>query len=225
MKVVVITGASRGLGKEIAKLYLEKEYTLILNDINEESFKDFAGDSKVNIIAGNIGNDNVRSQIADKVRELGRIDILINNAGITFIQPFEENTEEQFDKLLEVDLKAPILLTQKIYPFMVAQKHGTVININSTAGKEPRFHHTMYNAVKFGLDGFSQSLRLEARKHGIRVLSIFPGGIKTPFYDSLKTPVDVSGYMDPKKIAELVVYLSETEGISPDDIVINRLSK
>lgn len=224
-KVVVITGASSGLGKELAKIYLEKKYNLVLNGINAEGLQEFQGKDNIEVVVGDLTKQEVIDEIASSVNRFGQIDILINNAGITYIQPFEKNTSEQLDKILDIDLKVPMLLTQKIYPLMVSKKGGTIININSTAGKEAKLNHTMYNAAKFGLAGFTQSLRLEAKQHGIRVLSIHPGGINTSLYESLETPPDTSTFMDSKKVAETIVYLSETDGLSPDEIVINRLSK
>lgn len=224
-KIVVITGACGGLGSQLTKKYLAKGYHLILNDLNEQQFQEYQGNDNVEIIVGDLTHQETIDKIVAASYNFGHVDILINNAGITYIQPFEKNTPEQLDKILAIDLKAPMLLTQKLYPLMIAKGSGTIVNINSTAGKEAKINHTMYNAAKFGLSGFTQSLRLEAKQHGIRVLSIHPGGINTHFYDLLETPVDVSDYMDPTKVAELIVTLSETENLSPDEIVISRLSK
>ena len=225
-KVVVITGASSGLGKELAKIYLEKGCNLILNGVSESGLQEFQGKNNVEIVIGDLTKQETIDKLADvAVNKFGQVDILINNAGIIYIQPFEKNTPEQLDQILAIDLKVPILLTQKLYPLMVAKKKGLIININSTSGKEPKANHTLYNAAKFGLTGFTQSLRLEAKQHGIRVLSIHPGGINTPLYNLLEAPPNSSKYMDPTKVAEIIVYLSETEGLSPDEIVINRLSK
>lgn len=225
-KVVVITGASSGLGKELAKIYIKKGYRLVLTGLHAEGLQEFQNKDNVKIIIGDLTKQETLDEIAQVVtNKFGQIDILINSAGIIYLQPFEENISEQLDQILAINLRAPILLTQKLYPFMVSKKQGLVININSTSGKEPKLHQTMYNATKFGLTGFTQSLRLEAKQHNIRVLSIHPGGIKTHLYDSMETPPDTTGFMDAKKVAEIVVFLSETEGLSPDEIIINRLSK
>ncbi len=225
-KVVVITGASSGLGKELAKLYLEKGYSLVLNGLHAEGLQEFQDKDNVEIVVGDLTKQETIENIAKVVtNSFGQVDILINNAGIIYLQPFEKNTSEQLDQILAINLKAPMLLTQKLYPFMVAKKKGLIININSTSGKEPKLNQTMYNATKFGLTGFTQSLRLEAKQRNIRVLSIHPGGTITPLYDSLEAPPDTTGFMEAKRVAEIVVFLSETEGLSPDEIIVNRLSK
>ena len=97
--------------------------------------------------------------------------------------------------------------------------------INSLAGKQGYVNHTLYSTSKFAFNGFSQSLRLEAKKYGIRVISIHPGGVKTSLYDKLNTKPEVDQYMEPTKLAEIIVYLAETDGLSPDDISISRTSK
>ena len=225
-KVILITGASSGIGKEIAQLFLQKDYLLILSGRNEKGFDHVKDNQNVEIILGDITKKEIRKKIKELItNKYKKLDILINNAGITFIQPFEENTEEQLDSIFATNLKAPILLTQDLYEIMKAQKSGTIVFINSAAGKQGYPNHTMYSTMKFGLTGFSQSLRQEAKKYGIRVLSIHPGGVNTGLYDNLKNKPDVNQYMDPKKMAEMIVYLSETSELSPDEISISRTTK
>lgn len=225
-KVVLITGASSGIGREIAKLFLEKDYSLILSGRNKEGFDYTKNKSNVDVVLGDITKKEIRQQIVDLAKnKYKKLDILINNAGITFIQPFEDNTEEQLNKIFEISLKTPILLTHDLYETMKAQKNGTIVFINSAAGKQGYPNHTMYSAMKFGLNGFSQSLRLEAKKYGIRVISIHPGGVKTSMYQKAKIQPDINQYMEPKKLAEIIVYLSETSELSPDEISINRMTK
>jgi uncharacterized protein len=218
-KVVVITGASSGLGKEIAKLLLmRKNYYLILTGRNEKGLEEFMDFAEVTIVLGDLTKKTTRDLIENVVKEQKRLDILINNAGITFIQPFLKNTDKQLTDIVEINLKAPILLTQQLYPLMVQQQSGHIININSAAGLIAKANHTMYSSVKFGLKGFADALRLEAKPHRIRVTSIFPGGINTDLYRNM--------YMDPVKIATLIVQLLETDpSLSPDELVINRMTK
>jgi len=225
-KVIFITGASSGIGKEIAKLFLQKEYSLILSGRNVQGFDYVKDNPNVDVIIGDITNRKIRKEITDLIeKKYKRLDILINNAGITVIQPFEENTEEQLNAIYETNLKTPILLTRDLYGIMKQTKNCTIVFMNSAAGKQGYPNHTLYSTMKFGLNGFSQSLRLEAKKFGIRVINIHPGGVKTALYDKVKDKPDVDQYMDPKKVAEIVVYLSETSELSPDEICISRTTK
>lgn len=225
-KVVVITGASSGIGKEIAKLFLSKNYQVILSGRKESGFDYVSNNENVDIVLGDITQKETRQKIKELIEnKYKRLDILFNNAGITYIQPFEENTEAQLDTIFMTNLKAPILLTQELYETMKSQKSGTIVFINSAAGKQGYPNHTMYSTMKFGLNGFSQSLRQEAKKHGIRVVSIHPGGVNTNLYNNLKDKPDVNQYMDASKLAETIVYLAETTGMSPDEISISRTTK
>lgn len=225
-KVVVITGASSGIGKEIAKLFLAKGYSLILSGRNEIGFEYAKGSKNVDIVLGDITEGETRKKIHDLVvHKYKQLDLLVNNAGITFIQPFEENTEEQLDTIFATNLKAPMLLTQALYETMKTQKNGTIVFINSAAGKQGYPNHTMYSSMKFGLTGFSQALRQEAKKYGIRIISVHPGGVNTNLYNNLKDKPDVGQYMSASKLAETIVYLSETEGQCPDEISISRITK
>ena len=225
-RVVLITGASSGIGREVSKLFLLKNYNLILSGRNKEGFEYVRGYKNVDIVLGDISKKETRKRMIDLIRNKYKsIDILINNAGITYIQPFEENTEDQLNNILDVNLKAPILLTHDLYPIFKEQKSGSIMFINSAAGKQGYANHTLYSTSKFALNGFSQSLKLEAKKYGIRVISIHPGGVKTSLYDMLKTKPDVDQYMDPIKLAEIIVYLAETDSLSPDDISISRTTK
>lgn len=225
-KVVLITGASSGIGRELAMNYLEKEYTLVLSGRNEKGFEYAKGKSNVDIILGDITNGETRKKIQNLIVNIHKqLDILINNAGITYIQPFENNTEEQLNTIFETNLKAPMLLTHDLYETMKSQKNGTIVFINSAAGKQGYPNHTMYSTMKFGLTGFSQSLRQEAKKFGIRIISIHPGGVNTALYNNLKDKPDVNQYMDASKLAETIVFLSETSGLCPDEISISRTSK
>jgi len=225
-KVVVITGASSGFGKELAKLLLQKgTYQLILTGRNESGFAEFKNADDVTLIVGDLTKKQTLDLIEHTVKEQKRIDILINNAGITFINPFTENSEQKIDDLLAINLKAPMLLTQRLYPLMVEQQSGHIVNINSAAGKEGKPNHTIYSAAKFGLKGFTDALRVEAKPHNIRVTSFHPGGINTPFYRNLPE-VPKEKYMDAKKVASLLLHVLETDpSISPDEIVVNRMTK
>jgi NADP-dependent 3-hydroxy acid dehydrogenase YdfG len=225
-KVVLITGASSGLGKEIAKLFLVKGNTLILSGRNEKGFEDFKNNPNIEIVIGDITDEETRDKIVDLVKnKYKRLDILVSNAGITFIQPFEQNTEQQLNEILNTNLKAPMLLIHSLYDTMKKQQSGTIVIVNSAAGKQGYPNHTLYSTTKFGLSGFAQSLRQEAKKYNVRVISVHPGGIKTNLYDKLSEKPDISTYMDPLKVAEIIVYLSETSELSPDEISISRMTK
>ncbi len=225
MKVVVITGASSGIGHEVAKLYNQKGYVLVLSGRNQDGFKDLSG-KNIDLVLGDLTDQKVIEKLASVVeKKYGKIDVLINNAGITFIQPFEENTPEQLDLIINVNLKSHILLTSWLYPLMKKQRFGHIVFVNSSSGKEGYKNHTLYATTKFGLVGFAKSLRQETRQYNIKVTSVHPGGVKTNLYQNLKTPVDISAFMEPKPVAEAIVSLTESSGYCPDELILSRMTK
>ncbi len=222
-KTILITGASSGIGKALARMYAKKNYFLILNGRNAEGLKEFENRQNILVVTGDVTARETLEKLRRSIMS-HPVDVLVNNAGITFIQPFEENTEEQLNAIVETNLKTHIRITQMVYPEMAKRKSGTIVFMNSSAGRMGYLNHTMYCATKFGLKGFADSFRLEAKKNGIRVISVFPGGVKTKLYRN-EPEVDSSAYMDVGKLTEIVFFLSETEGVSPDEIVVNRMSK
>lgn len=224
-KVVVITGASSGLGKELAKIYIQKNYILILSGRNENGLNQFKKEN-VDIVVGDLTNKETLEHIADVVfNKHKRVDILINNAGILYIQPFEVNTDEQLESIFEINVKSHMKLTQKLYPLMKQQQSGHIINIISSAGMEGKYNHTMYCATKFAFRGFTESLRLEAKKFKIKVTGIYPGGIKTHTFDNLPQKIDQSTFMEAVNVAKAIYNLSEVENISPDSLILSRMNQ
>lgn len=222
-KVVVITGASSGLGKELARFYAKEDYVLILSGRKEKELGEFKKKS-TDIIIGDLASNRVLQRISDIViNKHKRIDILINNAGIVYIQPFEINTDKQLDTIFNINVKSHMKLTQKLYPFMKQQRSGHIINIISSAGMEGKYNHTMYCATKFAMRGFTESLRLEAKKFNIKVTGIYPGGIKTNTFRNLKQHIDQSTFMEPSDVAKAIYDISRVGNISPDSLVISRM--
>lgn len=221
-KVVLVTGAGSGIGQAIAQNLAPKEYSLILTSRTAESMEQYAKLENVVIVAGDLTKQDTLDKLIETSQStFGKVDVLVNNAGITYIQPFEENTPDQMRTLFEINLFAAMQLTQAVYPLMKKQQSGHVLFINSTAGKEGKANHTMYSASKFGLAGFAQAFRQEAQQHGLRVTSIHPGGVKTDLYRN-QPEIDTSGYMEVSELAKTIVNLIETESICPDEIIINR---
>lgn len=195
-KTVLITGASRGLGKELAEVFGEAGYDLILackksNNLYLNGQPLFTGDLR---------HPKTRRYLTDVVEARG-IDILINNAAIYSDKPLLEMPEEEVKEIIDLNLTATILLTKAIWPIFQKQKSGMVVNINSTAGRSGSKDESIYCASKFGLRGFSEALQFEATKDSIQVLNVNVGAMKTSMTEGRK---DWSKFIDPKEVAETV---------------------
>jgi len=223
-KVVLITGASKGLGFALTEVFGKAGYQLVITARDENSLKQLVEkypDTKY--VAGDLVKKDTREQLVDIINEIGRIDVLINSAGIILIEPIEKDTEEDFDNVMNINIKAPLFLTRDLLPTMIRQKSGHIINVSSTAGREGKKDRTIYCASKFAMRGFTESLRTEVKKHGIKVTGFYPGGMKTNLFD--KYGVDTSTYMDPKDVADFMFNIVQTKNIAPEDVLLNRMSK
>ncbi len=184
-KVVIVTGAAAGIGGGVARLFAAEGAHVFLVDLDGPQVKALAsalqseGGSAFGFEADARSRKAMAKVVDDAVTRFGRIDVLINNAGIYPRQPFLEMTEEQWDTMQDVNLKSVFHCTQLVMPHMVKQRSGAVVNISSVTfftGLAPLTH---YIASKGAIIGFTRSLAREMGEHGVRVNCITPGAIET----------------------------------------------
>jgi len=195
-KVCLITGSSRGLGKALAKVFADAGYDLLLACRHSASLYE----SGYPVFTGDLRDPKIISQIADAAKDYD-IDVLINNAAIYISKPFAEMTSEEVQELIGLNLIAPIQLTMAVWPIFKAKGSGTVININSRAGKVGSDEEAVYCASKFGLRGFSESLQFDATRDGVRVLNANIGAMKT---EMVKGRGDYDKFIDPCDAARAI---------------------
>lgn len=203
---VLITGSSRGLGKELAYVFAENGYNLILHGRNLKALEELrrkivkACEVSCCIAHGDITADYTISQLVD-VAEKKDIDILINNAAMYVNREIACLSSATIKKIINTNLVAPMILTQKIFQLFQRKQSGLIININSMAGKAGGDGETAYCAGKHGLSGFSKALQFDATRHNIRVIDVYPGAMKTGMTLGRK---DREKFSDPNEVAELV---------------------
>lgn len=183
-KIYWITGASSGIGEALATALAQKGARVILSGRNESALARVVaacgGDAHAIAIPFETTDfDALPGLVTRALTWGGRIDGLINNAGISQRSLAVETAFPVYQKLIDVDLLAPIALTQAVLPHMVAAKSGRIVMISSVAGKVGSPMRTAYSAAKFGLNGYSDALRTEVTMHGIDVHTIAPGSIRT----------------------------------------------
>ena len=226
-KTVIVTGAGQGLGKAICRLLAQSGAIIIATDINGQTLEELCSE-----ITGNKGQcisyimdvsnvDQVLSTVAGVTATFGKIDIVINNAGIDFTLPLEELAYEQFRKVIEVNLVGAFNLSRAVYPQMKHQQSGHIVNVSSTASKRAWPNASAYHASKWGLLGFSHALHSEARKNGIKVTAVVAGGMKTPFILD-RFPEAASFLQDPVNVAETIRYIlcQPKETVIPEVFVL-----
>lgn len=183
-KVAIITGASAGIGREIAHRLARDNATLVLAARSEDKLQQLSDElssdgCRVLVVRTDVSDPNDLSRLVERsIEEFGRIDVLVNNAGVECFNYFERLESDEIIQTVETNLTSAILLTRLVIPHMLAQKSGAIINMASTAGKHCPAFETVYGATKAGLIGLTQGLRGEYLDHGITATAVCPGFTK-----------------------------------------------
>lgn len=224
-KVALITGGGRGLGAAIGKTLAEAGATVILADIRVDLAEQVAKALQTQgleaiALSLDITNDRqIETAIQKIIDQHGRIDVLINNAGTDVTLSVEELTITDWDRVINVNLRAPFVLSKFILPLMKQQGEGHIVNIASTAAKRAWANASAYHASKWGLMGLNQALHVEGRPHGVKVTAVIAGGMRTPFLLDRFPDIDPNVLQDPKNVAETVRYLL----MQPAETVISEI--
>jgi NAD(P)-dependent dehydrogenase (short-subunit alcohol dehydrogenase family) len=219
-RVAVITGASRGLGREIARLYARKGARLALVARGETALRETAaelsGRTEVLVLAADVGED-AEWIAAATLDRFGRVDVLINNASEIGLSPMPSLEAYPWDALLRVfriNVVAPLHLTQLLVPQMKARGEGVIINVTSDAGVQAYPGWGGYGASKAALEHLSRTLAAELEGSGIRVYVVDPGDMNTEMHRQAEPGVDLSGLPGPEVPAPAFVHLVEGETAS-----------
>ena len=213
-KVAVVTGASAGIGEECARTLAAEGAQLVLTARRRERLEVLATEiqalgAKAFIVAGDARKEETaRRTVAAAVESAGRIDILLNNAGIGNYKDLVETTAEEYDELMDTNMRSTFLFTRHAVPMMLAQGEGTILMLSSMAGIYGFAGEAVYCSTKFAQVGFAQALDKELRAHGIKVGAICPGAVKTEFaigQGRTKEGVAQSAMLEPKDVAAAVL--------------------
>ena len=220
----MVTGAAQGIGRRVAEVLAERGYRLALNDLRmpEEtihSIQSRGGEAIGHV--GNIADESIVEGFVRRVYELwGRTDVLVNNAGLSFIAPAESISADDYRRVLEVNLVAPFLLAKAFGAKMLAARQGCIINVSSVAGLVGIADRAAYNASKHGLIGLTRTLAAEWGGRGVRVNAVCPGWVKTEMDTADQSPdtyidSDITGrvpmgrFASPDDIARAIAFLAD----------------
>ena len=212
-KVCVLTGAAQGLGKGIAEyMALSEQCRVVVNDIDREKLQQTVSgikDKKGKVVShvGDVGECSVvEAMLKVTLDEYATVDILINNAGVVFVKPTLELTDQEWDKTMRVNLRGTFLCSQIFSRHMVDNKiKGRIINMSSKSGKNGGLWLSSYCASKFGIIGFTQSLALDLAEYGLTVNAVCPGIVFTPIWDRHDHDYAKKLKMEPEQVRDYYV--------------------
>jgi NAD(P)-dependent dehydrogenase (short-subunit alcohol dehydrogenase family) len=225
-RIAVVTGAAQGIGRRTAELLAERRYSLALNDVRPPTATLRAvaalGTEALELI-GDVSDEAVVSRFVDVVQDRWRrVDVLVNNAGISMIAPAESLSATDYRRVLEINLVAPFLLAKAFGTVMLAQGSGSIINVASVAGLVAVADRAAYNASKHGLIGLTRTLAAEWGGRGVRVNAVCPGWVKTEMdvadqAGGSYTDADITGrvpmarFASPDDIAKAIAFLADPQ--------------
>ena len=225
MKTVLITGGSRGIGKAVAIKFAEKGNQIIINYVSEktdtEKLKNElleAGAKDVLLIKADVSNsEDVKNMVKESIEKFEKIDILVNNAGITKDNLLMRMSEEEFDKVIQINLKGTYLVTKEVTKYMMKKRSGSIVNLASVVGVAGNAGQCNYAASKAGIIGFTKSIAKELASRNIRANAVAPGFIETDMTNVLKeeikeninSQIPLRRMGSAKEVAELVYFLVE----------------
>jgi NAD(P)-dependent dehydrogenase (short-subunit alcohol dehydrogenase family) len=222
-KVAIVTGAASGIGEAIAALYLNEGAFVVVSDLPERGLtKRFSNHPQVRAVEIDVTADDAPKQIVETAtREFGGLDILVNNAGIALGKQFEETTDEEFDRIMNINVRSVFRMTRAAVPSLRARGGGSVINLASIMSSTGGPQLSAYATSKHAVLGLSRGMAVDLGKYGIRVNALQPGSIWTgmsrPFFDDpnfrnyweAKAPLGRIG--DPIDVAVVALFLATDE--------------
>ena len=224
MKVALVTGAAQGIGQRTAEVLAQRGFSLALNDLHpatETASKVRAHGADALEVLGNVSDESAVTRMANQVIDkFGRIDVLVNNAGVSSISRAEDITTEEWRRVMDINLLGPFLLCRTFGRIMLQQRSGSIINVASVAGLLGVADRAAYNASKHGLIGLTRTLAAEWGGRGVRCNAVCPGWVKTPMDDSaqdagLYADSDITGrvpmarFATPDDIAQAIAFLAD----------------
>jgi NAD(P)-dependent dehydrogenase (short-subunit alcohol dehydrogenase family) len=226
-RVALITGGGSGLGAATAQVLAAAGMHVAIGDVAAGRTAtadaiDADGGSSLPLHLDVTDPASARDGIAAIVERFGRLDVLVNNAGVDKTAAFEELSLDDWDRILAVNLRGPVVMTRAALPALRASGTGHVVNIASTAAKRAWENASAYHATKWGLLGLSHALHTEGRLVGVKVTAVVAGGMRTPFLLERFPDLDPTLLQDPRNVAETIRFVLEQppETVIPEVTVL-----
>ena len=211
--VAIVTGAGSGLGQATARVLSRAGAAVTCIDVREDAARATAeetGEGALPLVCDVSDADDVARAVATTLDRFGRLDAVVNAAGVDHTLSVEEMSIAQWDQVIGVNLRGPFLFAKAAFPVMKRQDGGHIVNVASTGALRMWANASAYHASKAGLVAFSRGLSVEGRPYGIRVTTVIPGGMRTHFFDrfaaqGIPAP-DPAKLQDPQNVADAILY-------------------
>jgi len=231
-KVALVTGASRGIGRAIARTLAGKGLHLALCARSQEALEALRAElsalgAEVFVCAGDLADPAFPVRFVHEAGEyFGHLDVVVNNAGVALAKPLEETTLEEWEFQMAVNVRAPFLICREALPYLRRSALATIINISSVVGTKGYVHQGAYTASKHALMGFTKVLARELHPEGIRVHVIAPGGVGTDLIAAMRPDLLGERLITPEEIAEIVWFLltMRSKNAVIDEVNVRRAS-
>ena len=235
-KTVFVTGASRGIGKEVALKFAENGYNVVINYVSsktnvEELKSEFESKGvKALVMQADVTDKEAIDNLVKKaIEEFGSIEVLVNNAGITRDNLLMRMSEEEFDKVIEINLKGTYIVTKAVTKYMMKKRKGSIINLSSVVGVAGNAGQCNYSASKAGIIGFTKSIAKELASRNIRSNAVAPGFIETDMTavlsdeikENIHNQIPLKRMGTAKEVANLIYFLGSDESSYITGQVIN----
>lgn len=210
--IVLVTGAGSGIGLEISKAFAEAGAKVVITDVNTEAAETAAkslqeaGHEVIGLTLNVTDEAQVQSVFAETIKRYGRLDVLINNAGLQHVSPIEDFPTEKFELMIKIMLTAPFIAIKHAFPLMKEQGYGRIINMASINGLIGFAGKAAYNSAKHGLLGLTKVAALEGAEHGITVNALCPGYVDTPLVRNQMADLAKTRQVELEKVLEDVIY-------------------
>ncbi|WP_294749713.1 3-hydroxybutyrate dehydrogenase [uncultured Exiguobacterium sp.] len=210
--IVLVTGAGSGIGLEISKAFAEAGAKVVVTDVRAEAAEEAAaairavGHEAVGMTLNVTDEAQVAAVLKQTVEQFGRLDVLINNAGLQHVSPIEEFPTEKFELMIKIMLTAPFIAIKHAFPIMKEQGYGRILNMASINGLIGFAGKAAYNSAKHGLLGLTKVAALEGAEDGITVNAICPGYVDTPLVRNQMEDLAKTRHVELEKVLEEVIY-------------------
>ena len=226
--VALVTGGGSGLGEALCRVLSDAGAVVVVADVRKDAAERvaraiLAGEGRATALQVDVSDEvQAARAIEAVVEEQGRLDYLINSAGIDRTVPIEELSGSEWERVLAVNLSGPFLMSKYAMAAMGERGRGHIVNIVSTAAKRAWANASAYHASKWGLLGLSYALHVEGRPRNIKVTAVVSGGMRTPFLLDRFPDIDPQNLQDPRNVAETILFIlgQPAETVIPEVLVL-----